>query len=145
MSARSLRLVLGAALMLPVLAHAASCTVSAVSAAFGGYDVFQQQATETTGSVTVTCHSTTTYTISLSAGSGTFAARVMKNGTQQLNYNLFTDAQRLTVWGDGTAGTSTVSATATGGSYTVYGMIPALQKTVGAGSYSDTITVTVTY
>ena len=144
MSARTLWLVLSTSLVLPGLAHAASCSVSVLNVAFGGYDVFQQQDTETTGSVNVTCDSSTSYAISLSAGLGTFAARTMTNGSQQLDYNLFTDPQRLTIWGDGTSGTVTVSATATSGSYTVYGMIPARQN-VRAGSYSDTITVTVTY
>ncbi|HEV2271322.1 MAG TPA: spore coat U domain-containing protein [Steroidobacteraceae bacterium] len=144
MSARSLRLVLSASLALPMLAHAAACSVTVVNVGFGGYDVFQQQDTETTGSVNVTCDSSASYAISLSAGFGTFAARAMSNGSQQLDYNLFTDPQRLTIWGDGTSGTVTVSATGTGGTYTVYGMIPALQN-VPAGSYSDTITVTVTY
>lgn len=144
MSARSLWVFLGASLVLPGLADAATCTVTVVNAAFGGYDVFQQQNTETTGSVNVSCDSSASYTITLSAGFGTFAARTMTNGSQQLDYNLFTDPQRLTVWGDGTSGTATVSATGTGGTYTVYGMIPALQN-VPAGSYSDTITVTVTY
>lgn len=144
MSARSPWLAFSAFLALPMLAHAAACTVTVVNVAFGGYDVFQQQDSETTGSVNVSCDSSASYVISLSAGFGTFAARVMMNGSQELDYNLFTDPQRLTVWGDGTSGTTTVSATGTGGSYTVYGMIPALQN-VSAGSYSDTITVTVTY
>ena len=130
--------------LLPGLAYAAGCTVTVVNVAFGGYDVFQQQDTETTGSVNVTCDSSASYTISLSAGLGTFAARAMLSGSQQLSYNLFTDPQRLTIWGDGSSGTATVSASGTGASYTVYGMIPARQN-VPAGTYSDTITVTVTY
>ena len=144
MSVRSLWLSFGACLVLSTLTPAVGCTVSVVNVAFGGYDVFDAQPTETTGTVTVACGSSTAYTISLSAGFGTFASRVMTNGTSQLGYNLFTDSQRLTVWGDGTSGTATVSDTATGGSYPVYGLIPALQN-VPAGTYSDTITVTVTY
>lgn len=142
-SVRSLRLILCCGLALPVLAHA-QCTATVVNVAFGGYDVFETQATETTGSVGVTCDSSTSYSISLSAGLGTFAARVMTNGSNQLSYNLFTDSQRLTIWGDGTGGTATEGATGTGGSYTIYGMIPALQN-VPAGSYSDTVIVTVSY
>jgi spore coat protein U-like protein len=125
-------------------ALAVTCTVTAVSVAFADYDVFATSATDTTGTVNVSCGSSTTYAIALSAGLGTFASRVMTNGSNQLDYNLFTDSQRLTVWGDGTSGSVTVSATAAGGTYTVYGRIPARQN-VPAGSYSDTITVTVTY
>lgn len=142
-SVRSLRFILCSWLALPMLAHA-QCTVTVVNVAFGGYDVFETQATETTGSVGVTCDSGTSYTISLSAGLGTFAARVMTNGSNQLDYNLFTDSQRLTIWGDGTAGSATEGAAGTGGSYTIYGMIPARQN-APVGSYSDTVTVTVSY
>jgi spore coat protein U-like protein len=143
MRVRSIRLIFGACLALPVLAHAA-CSASVVNVAFGDYDVFNNSDTETAGTVKVNCDASTSYTISLSAGSGTFASRAMTNGSHQLNYNLFTDSQRLTVWGDGTAGTATVAATDTGATYTVYGLIPALQN-VQAGSYFDTLTVTVTY
>lgn len=142
MRARALWVLVGASLA-PLLARA-GCTINVVSVAFGDYDVFRQQDAETTGAVSVTCAPSASYTISLSAGFGTFASRVMTNGSYQLEYNLFTDPQRLTVWGDGSSGTATVSDTGTGGSYTVYALVPALQN-VTAGSYSDTITVTVTY
>jgi spore coat protein U domain-containing protein, fimbrial subunit CupE1/2/3/6 len=67
-----------------------------------------------------------------------------------LNYSLYTTAADTTVWGDGTAGTGTVSDsyTAIGLSetktYNVFGLLPALQ-TVGVGSYTDTVMVAVTY
>jgi spore coat protein U-like protein len=49
------------------------------------------------------------------------------------------------VWGN-TVGTDTVAATGSGAaqSYTVYGRITA-QTTPAPGTYTDTITVTVTY
>jgi spore coat protein U-like protein len=131
-------------LILSAPALAASCTVSTVGVAFGSYDVFSSVDTDSTGTVIVSCHSIASYKISLSAGAGTFTSRLMAGEAAQLHYNLFIDPQRLTVWGDGTSGTATVSARGTGGSYPVYGRIPALQN-VPAGSYSDTLTVTVTY
>jgi spore coat protein U-like protein len=120
--------------------------MTVVNAAFGNYDVFATAATTTTGKVRVNCVSGANYTISLSAGAGTFASRVMTGSGSRLDYNLFTDTQHLTVWGDGTSGSVTVSGTGTGSNttYTVYGLIPA-QQNVTAGNYSDTITVTVTY
>jgi spore coat protein U domain-containing protein, fimbrial subunit CupE1/2/3/6 len=135
---------LAGCLALPVLADAVTCTVSVTNVAFGNYDVFASQDTVTTGSVGVSCDSSDSYTISLSAGFGTYTSRVMTSGSSQLDYNLFTDPQRLTIWGDGTSGTATVSATGTGGTYPVYGLITAKQN-VPVGSYSDSITVTVTY
>lgn len=136
-------LILPACLALPMRAHAANCSVSVVNVAFASYDVFTPAATNTTGTVKVKCPASATYTISLSAGAGTFASRVMLNGSYKLNYNLYTDSQDLTIWGDGTSGTVTISGSG-GASYTVYGLIPALQN-VPVGSYSDTITVTVTF
>lgn len=53
--------------------------------------------------------------------------------------------RRTTVWGN-TVGTDTVSATASGSaqSHTVYGRVPP-QTSPAPASYTDTITVTVTY
>jgi spore coat protein U-like protein len=71
----------------------------------------------------------------------------MANGANLLNYAVYTDSARSTVWGDGGAGaTATIDGTGSGTaqSTTIYGRIPAGQ-TVPAGSYSDTVNVTVTY
>jgi spore coat protein U-like protein len=57
----------------------------------------------------------------------------------------YTDSGRTIVWGN-TVGTDTVSATGNGASqsYTVFGRVPA-QTTPAPATYTDTITVTVTY
>jgi spore coat protein U-like protein len=75
----------------------------------------------------------------------------MQLGSTKLNYNLYSDGARLTVWGDGTGGTSTVSSgpfNLSGSTYNkdyiVYGRIPA-QTGLGAGSYLDTVVITLTY
>ena len=69
----------------------------------------------------------------------------MTSGGATINYSLYTDAGRTTVWGN-TVGTDAVSATGNGASqsYTVYGRVPA-QTTPAPATYTDTITVTVTY
>ncbi len=146
MSPRSACRVLGACLALPALAHAAatSCTVTITNVAFGDYDVFTKTDTKANGDVKIKCTASVSYTISLSTGSGTYTTRIMKSGSNELDYNLYTTTQDLTVWGNGTSGTATEGATSTGATYTVYGMIPSLQN-VPVGSYSDTITVTVKY
>jgi spore coat protein U-like protein len=92
------------------------------------------------------------YTISLNNGSNStsFAARKMNVNTNFLNYNLYLNTGRTSVWGDGTAGTATVadSMNMLLGSgiklYPIYGGIP-IGQNVPAGVYTDTITVTVTY
>lgn len=137
-------LFLPACLTLPMQAHAVNCSVSVVNVAFASYDVFTPTATNSTGTVKVNCSASATYAISLSAGAGTFASRVMLSGSYELNYNLYTTSRHLTIWGDGTSGTVTINGTGKRASHTVYGLIPALQN-VPVGSYSDTVTVTVTF
>jgi len=101
---------LGAGLMAAAsLAYPAACTVSTLGLNFGNYDVFSTLNDDITGTVSVNCPSSTAYSISLSSGSGTFASRAMTSGTNLLYYNLYLDATRLTIWGDGSAGTGTVS------------------------------------
>lgn len=134
----------GLLLIATSVGRASQCSVAVVGVTFGNYDVFSSQDTDVAGTITVSCQSASTYSISLSPGVGSLVARRMTNGVNQLAYNLFTDPQRLTIWGDGSAGTTTVNATGTGASYTVFGRIPAGQNAY-VGSYSDTIIVTVTY
>jgi spore coat protein U-like protein len=124
--------------------EANQCNLTAVGVSFGNYNVFSGQDTDVTGAVTVSCQSAAMYSISLSPGFGSFTGRRLTNGIYQLGYNLFTDPQRLTIWGDGSGGTAAVSGSGTGGTYTVFGRIPAGQNAY-VGSYNDMIVVTVTY
>jgi spore coat protein U-like protein len=69
----------------------------------------------------------------------------MTSGANTVNYTLYSNSGRTTVWGN-TVGTDTQAATGNGSaqSYTVYGRVPS-QAAPAPGTYSDTITVTVTY
>jgi len=125
-------------------AHAASCSVTAQGVNFGGYDPFATADLDGVGNINIACDVEVTVTIALSTGSGTYAARTMTAGAPQLTYNLFTSAQRLVVWGDGSGGSDTVSATVRNADIPVYGTVQARQN-VPAGSYADAIVVTVTY
>lgn len=128
------------------VAHAA-CTVSTSGLNFGIYDVFSTVNDDVAGTINVNCSSGTNYSIGLSSGtSGSYSSRSMTNGPYVLLYNLFTDPTRLTIWGDGSAGTSTFSGAGTGSNIgtPVYGRIPAGQNAY-VGSYADSITVTVTF
>lgn len=124
-------------------ASAAVCSVSSPGLAFGNYNTLSSSALDGTGDISVSCDLLTSFTVKLSAGSGTIDQRVMTAGTSQLNYNLYTDSGRTTVWGDGITG-STVSATGVAVTLPVYGRIPGLQNVVAA-SYGDSITITVSY
>jgi spore coat protein U-like protein len=122
----------------------AECSLNVIGLTFGNYDPFNASDTDITGSVSVTCDTDTSVQLSLSAGFGPFTARQMKNGSSVLFYNLFTDPSHLSIWGDGSPGTSLVSFSGTSGSQTVYGRVPAGQN-VSVGTYGDTITVTLTF
>ena len=128
------------------LARSAGCTVSTSGLNFGNYDVFSPLNDDITATVNVDCPSDTAYSIWLSSGSGTFSSRTLRNGSLLLGYNLYLDPTHLTIWGDGSAGTGTVSGTGTGSNIatTVYGRIPAGQN-VSVGPYADVVTITVNF
>lgn len=127
------------------LASAAVCTVSTQSVNFGSYDVFSNSNVESTGNINISCDSAASYTISLSTGGGTFLNRALNFGAYLLNYNLFIDAARTIVWGDGSSGTATVSGTtSTTASHVVYGRIPARQNAY-VGNYIDNVNVTISF
>ena len=147
-----------AATLLCTLASSASaailgdCSVSAGGVAFGVYDASVPTPLTSTGTISVSCTLVTNaspVTIDLSSGaSGSFSTRTMSNGIDILNYNLFQDIAQTMIWGDGTGGSTRFSAKVTPGrptlTATIYGLLPASQD-VGAGSFLDTITVTVNY
>jgi len=131
----------------------AACTVSTTALNFGSYDVFGPTPVDSTGTITVTCDESPPPTVTVAVGpspnSGGFFPRQMKHLQRPdlLSYNLFTEAARSTVWGDGTQGTSMVSDKAHKNRpwvVTIYGRIPAGQD-VSSGSYQEVITVTITW
>jgi spore coat protein U-like protein len=134
----------GALLFVASVPCMAACTVTSTSLTFSPYDVFSTLNDDITGTVTIRCRPQAAYTLSLSTGAGTFASRTLKNGTFTLGYNLYTDATRQTLWGDGTGGTATISGDARDATHTVYGRISARQN-ARFGNYTDTIIVTITY
>lgn len=136
-----------------VAAPASACTISSPGVAFGAYNPRATGNDDATGTISLDCApSVTAPVVQLAAGlSGIFSTRRMTSGSWQLNYNLFTNSARSIIWGTGIGGS--VSQTLSGGtvsggrrrfSRTVYGRIPPSQN-VGAGSYSDTITLTVIF
>ena len=126
----------------------ASCTINSASTLnFGSQGVLTANV-DNTSTLQVQCTNTTPYNIGLDVGTGTgatVAVRKMTSGANTVNYSLYSDSGRATVWGN-TVGTNTVAATGNGASqsYTVYGRVTA-QTTPAPGTYTDTITVTVTY
>ncbi len=125
-----------------------SCSVTANPLAFGNYNPTSATALDATTTMSVLCTVGTSFTVGLNAGTAagaTVTTRQMSNGTSRLNYALYQEAARTTNWGN-TPATSPAPITApvAASTLTVYGRVPALQN-VPAGSYTDTITVTVSY
>jgi spore coat protein U-like protein len=131
-----------------------TCTVAAQTHAFGAYDTINP--TSTTSSLTVSCTTDNSprvisYTVKLSSGPGSYATRQMTGAGDTLTYNLYTTAAHTTIWGDGTAGTSTVSGSVSipnnsnsaSNIETVYGLIGAPQN-VTPSAYSTATPITVT-
>jgi spore coat protein U-like protein len=153
---------LAGALVLPQAAWSAttvSCTATATSIAFGVYNPLSTTVTPSTGTLQVTCSgkgtgsTNVTVGVSLSTGlSGSFSPRKMYSGTNTLSYNIYWSTAYSQIMGDGTggsfAGTAGPFTVTAGGSNSatgvMYGAIPA-QQDVAVGSYSDVITMTVTY
>lgn len=128
----------------------ANCSVTTSPVAFGSVDTLSGTNVDASGGITVTCTSGTGWTASANAGSGSGASlltRRMTAGSNTLNYSLYTNSTRTTAWGDGTGSTGTIANSGTGSAQaiTIYGRVPAGQGTVPAGSYADTVAVTVTY
>lgn len=102
------------------------------------------------GSLTVNCTPLAPFTIALDNGlnGADVNSRKMANGTNLLGYQLFRNATRLPadVWGSTTGGSGNVySGLGTGLAVPipVYGNVP--NANVATGSYTDTITATLTY
>lgn len=124
-----------------------TCTVSATAINFGSVGSLGSNI-DTTGTISIQCVNGTAYNIGLSAGTGsgaTVAARKMTGGAGSVTYSIYSNSGRTTVWGD-TVGSNTVASTGTGSNqnFTTYARVP-VQATPPAGTYTDTITVTVTY
>ncbi len=128
-----------------------NCVASTTAVAFGNVNVTSGANTDATGGLSVTCTSGTAWSASAGVGAGTgasLAVRKMTSGSNLLNYALYTETTRTTIWGDGVGGTTgLITGTGDGSAQasTIYARVPSGQTTLPAGSYSDTVAVTVTY
>lgn len=101
-----------------------------------------------TAVLSIQCTNTLAYDIGLDAGTGggTTATRKMKSAAgPTVDYNMYTDAGHTVNWGN-TLAADTKSDTGSGAAqlHTIYGQVP-IQTTPAAGTYTDTVTVTVTF
>ena len=98
--------------------------------------------------IRVRCNSGTHYEIGLDEGTtsgGTTAVRKMTNGAQTIDYKLFKNNARTNNWGN-IVGVDTRSRTANGNwqGRRIFGRVEP-QATPSSGTYTDTVTVTITF
>ena len=122
----------------------ATCSISATALAFGTY---AGAAVTASSSLSMQCTNSTSYTIGLSAGTTSDATvtnrLLVGTGGSTLAYGVYSDSGHTNIWG---STSHTVTGTGTGSvqSLPVYGQIAGGQYVV-PGSYTDTITASITY
>ncbi len=142
-----LRALLVVALATAGEARAANCKISGATAiAFTAYDVFAPTGQQLRGTISYDCAPPASPRLTISAGaSGNASSRFMAQqpGASHLLYNVYTDAGCTSVFSDQLAqavpGIGLHNQT-----MDFYTCVPPLQD-VPAGSYADTLTVTVNF
>jgi len=118
------------------------CTISAQDLNFGSH-VSLAAIIDVDSIIAFNCSVGTAYTVSLNQGvNGT---RLMSDGTNTVDYELYTTALRVLAWGT-TAGVDTVGGVGDGTDQdlTVYGRVP-VQATPAPATFIDTVTATVAF
>ena len=105
-------------------------------------------ASDTVGAIVYRCDTPGVVTITLDTGGApSFASRRMLEGTEALSYNLYRDAGRTVICGDGTGGSSVYSQAAPGNqdvTVSIFGRILPGQD-VAVGSYANSVTATIEF
>jgi len=131
------------------------CTISVVGLEFGDYDGHNPQPLDGIAYTTINCSAipgeggVREARVQISRGSSpTYFPRTMVGPGGNLNYNLFLDPTRQTVWGDDSGGTDDyfIDRPQPNRDITIpiYGRVEPLQP-VSAGRYMDILTVTVLF
>ena len=129
----------------------AACSVTAGPVSFGVYDPLSLSPLDTIGRLTYRCEGRDhNISIGISRGNApSFNPRQLRMGAETLNYNLFVDVARTAIWGDATGGTTTLfvrnpQPNNSDIQVNIFGRIAAQQSTA-AGTYNDTLTVTINF
>lgn len=135
----------------------ASCTINAATLDFGsnvaGTTLVSTNVDAAT-TVSVTCTSGSPYSIGMDNGANVSGSqRRMKSGSNFLNYNLYVDSGRTNAWTTAASSSTCTTAsscflgTGSGSSQSVniYGRVPSIGTAPPTGTYTDTVTMTITY
>ncbi len=127
----------------------ASCEIDVVNDLnFGTVPGLINNNNDQTTNFSFTCTKTTPWKVSLDNGlhaNGTVRRMRLDASSNYVQYELYRDSAHNLRWGN-TLDVDTANNTGTGSSQnlTIYGRVPAPQS-IPSGSYSDTVTVTITY
>jgi len=124
-------------------------TGGAVTLAFGNYDpVGTEATTPLDGATTFTFRCTKGGSAALGIDLGANASgstRRMTFNSEFLNYELYSDSGRTTVWGnDAGSDVDYTSTSSSAHTFDIYGQVPAAQD-ISVGTYTDTVTITATF
>lgn len=136
----------------------AACTINAATLDFGssvaGTTLIASNVDAAT-TVSVTCTNGSPYSIGMDNGANFSTTRRMRQGATAnfLSYGLYTDVGRTNAW---TTATSNIACAApsscflgTGSgsaqSVNIYGRVPSIGTAPPTGTYTDTVTMTITY
>lgn len=141
------------ALLLPGMANALNCTITLNPLSFGMYAPGGGASLDAVSDITVRCMAQPgSYSVTIGPGlSGNQLLRTLvSGGSDILNYNLFRDATRTQIWGDGTPPTFVVIGSRdsvgrpTFNVHPLYGRVFSGQ-TPNPGNYADNLLVTVLF
>ncbi|MBN3758537.1 spore coat protein U domain-containing protein [Paraburkholderia sp. Tr-20389] len=137
---------------MPGIAQAQTCTAVASNLNFGQVSPVAGTTASASSTITINCTGMSVLpvracvNIGTGSGGGSYLPRIALNGTNQLQYNLYTASGGSTVWGS--RGSTTYAPIAvditengmsgTGSAtLTVYGRVPASQTSLVAGTYAS--------
>ena len=126
------------------------CIVSVIGVAFANYNPHSPTPNDSQGSVTVRCRGGQArfFAVQIDAGtSGRISRRAMQGPGGTVQYNLYLDATRQKIWGDGSDGSRTLRRTNIQNrtiTEPIFGRVPPGQA-VATGTYQDTLVVTVVF
>lgn len=133
------------------------CSLATTPLQFGYYVPFQRAPAESTGTITVSC---TTSGVETERWSGVITLTVsrpssdrqLKQGNVPASYQIYLDPARTLMWGDETGNRNVLPVSGMVGpttpyrqTITMYGRMPALQRSAPAGQYGDTVTAVLDY
>jgi spore coat protein U-like protein len=134
-----------------------TCTITCTNIVFTAFNPYDANFERVNGSMTVKCTNSgvsksITYYIGSQGGNSTdYSARYVKNGTNNVSYNIYIDAAYTQILGDTSNRTSYITTTYTlakngsrTDSYTIYGKIP-VQPLAKPMTYTDSLICGVQY